>query len=134
MANNQYSEKVKDHFLNPRNIGDIEDADASGKVGNAVCGDVMQIFIKVCENSEGEKIIENIKFKTFGCAAAIATSSMITEMAKGKTLEEAKKITMNDVADSLEGLPPLKMHCSNLASDALKDAIKNYEENNESKK
>jgi len=122
-----YSEKVKDHFLNPRNIGEIEDADAVGKVGNPVCGDVMEISIKVSEDNKGNKIIEDIKFRTFGCAAAIATSSIVTEMAKGKSLEKAKKITMNDVADSLEGLPPLKMHCSNLASDALKDAIKNYE-------
>lgn len=126
-----YSEKVKDHFLNPRNIGVIEDADAVGKVGNPVCGDVMEISIRISEDNKENKIIEDIKFRTFGCAAAIATSSMITEMAKGKTLEEAKEITMNDVADSLEGLPPLKMHCSNLASDALKDAIKKYENKQE---
>lgn len=130
---NNYSEKVKEHFLNPRNMGDLDEADASGKVGNPVCGDVMQVFIKVGEDNQGEKIIKDIRFKTFGCIAAIATSSMITELAKEKTLEEAKNITMNDVAESLEGLPPVKMHCSNLASDALKEAIENYE-NPENKK
>jgi nitrogen fixation NifU-like protein len=116
-----YSEKVMEHFSNPRNVGVIEDADGVGTVGNPVCGDLMTIYIKVKDN-----IIEDIKFKTFGCGAAIATSSMVTEMAMGKTIEEALKISRNDVADELEGLPPVKMHCSNLAADALKAAIDDY--------
>jgi nitrogen fixation NifU-like protein len=118
---NMYSEKVMEHFSNPRNVGVIEDADGVGTVGNPVCGDLMTIYIKVKDN-----IIEDIKFKTFGCGAAIATSSMVTEMAMGKTIEEALKISRNDVADELEGLPPVKMHCSNLAADALKAAIDDY--------
>ncbi|MFX0026597.1 MAG: Fe-S cluster assembly scaffold protein NifU [Candidatus Hermodarchaeota archaeon] len=122
-----YSEKVMDHFRNPRNMGEMKDADAVGEYGNPVCGDLMYIYIKVKEEN-GEEILDNISFQTFGCAAAIATSSMITELAKGKTLDEAIKITRNDVADSLDGLPPIKMHCSNLAADALHDAIKKYRE------
>jgi nitrogen fixation NifU-like protein len=118
-----YSEKVLDHFKNPRNVGELEDADAEGTVGNPVCGDMMTMYIKV----EDEKI-KDIKFKTFGCGAAIATSSMTTELAKGKTLDEAMEITKENVADALEGLPPVKMHCSNLAADALHEAIKNYKE------
>lgn len=118
-----YSEKVKEHFRNPRNVGTIKDADAVGRVGNPVCGDVMEIQLKIEDN-----IIKDIKFKTFGCASAIATSSMITEMAKGKTLDEALEITRNDVADELDGLPPIKMHCSNLAADALHSAIEDYME------
>jgi len=117
-----YSDKVLDHFKNPRNVGEIPDADGIGKVGNPVCGDVMFIYIKVKDN-----IITDIKFKTLGCGAAIATSSMITEMAKGKTIEEARKISRGDVADALAGLPPQKMHCSNLAADGLKAAIEDYE-------
>ena len=116
-----YSEKVMEHFSNPRNVGDIEDADGVGTVGNPVCGDLMTIYIKVKDN-----VIEDIKFKTFGCGAAIATSSMVTEMAMGKTIEEALEITRNDVANELEGLPPVKMHCSNLAADALHAAIDDY--------
>ena len=116
-----YSEKVMEHISNPRNVGEIEDADGVGTVGNPVCGDLMTIYIKVKDN-----IIEDIKFKTFGCGAAIATSSMVTEMAMGKTIEEALKISRNDVANELEGLPPVKMHCSNLAADALKAAIDDY--------
>lgn len=116
-----YSEKVMDHFQNPRNVGEIEDASGVGTEGNPTCGDLMTIYIKVEDN-----IITDIKFKTFGCGAAIATSSMITEMAVGKTIEEALKITRNDVADELEGLPPVKMHCSNLAADALRTAIADY--------
>ncbi len=116
-----YSEKVMEHFANPRNVGEIKDADGLGKVGNPVCGDLMWIYIKVKDNR-----LEDVKFKTFGCGAAIATSSMITEMAKGKTLEEALKITRSDVADALDGLPPIKMHCSNLAADGLHAAIKDY--------
>ncbi|HEX9908054.1 MAG TPA: Fe-S cluster assembly scaffold protein NifU [Thermoplasmata archaeon] len=117
-----YSDKVMDHFANPRNVGEIPDADGIGKVGNPQCGDVMWLYIKVKDN-----IVTDIKFKTFGCGAAIATSSMITELARGKTLEEAKKISRQDVAESLDGLPPQKMHCSNLAADALREAIKDYE-------
>lgn len=116
-----YSEKVMDHFQNPRNVGEIEGASGVGTEGNPTCGDLMTIYIKVEDN-----IITDIKFKTFGCGAAIATSSMITEMAVGKTIEEALEITRNDVADELEGLPPVKMHCSNLAADALKAAIADY--------
>jgi nitrogen fixation NifU-like protein len=117
-----YSEKVMDHFLNPRNVGTIENPSGVGRVGNPVCGDVMQIEIKVEDDR-----IEDIKFKTFGCAAAIATSSMITEMAKGKTLEEARAITNKAVAEALDGLPPVKMHCSNLAAEALQEAIDQYQ-------
>ncbi|KUO41095.1 MAG: iron-sulfur cluster assembly scaffold protein [Candidatus Hadarchaeum yellowstonense] len=116
-----YSDKVLDHFRNPRNMGEIPDADGVGTVGNPVCGDMMTIYIKVKDNR-----IADIKFKTFGCGAAIATSSMTTELAKGKTIEEAMKITREDVARDLGGLPPVKMHCSNLAADALHAAIKNY--------
>ncbi len=116
-----YSRKVIEHFQHPRNVGEIKDPDGVGRVGNPICGDIMEIYIKVKSNR-----IEDIKFKTFGCAAAIASSSMITELAKGKTLEEALKLTRNDVADELEGLPPIKMHCSNLAADGLHKAIENY--------
>ncbi len=116
-----YSEKVLDHFRNPRNVGEIEDADGVGSVGNPVCGDMMSVYIKVKDDK-----IEDIKFKTFGCGAAIATTSMTTELAKGKTLDEAMKITRQDVADELGGLPPVKMHCSNLAADALHEAIEDY--------
>ena len=119
-----YSDKVMEHFQNPRNVGEIEDADGVGTVGNPTCGDLMTIYIKVKDN-----VIEDVKFKTFGCGAAIATSSMVTEMAIGKTIEEALAITRNDVAEILEGLPPVKMHCSNLAADALHAAIDNYKEN-----
>lgn len=120
-TNNTYSKEVLDHFSNPRNMGEIENADAVGELGNPSCGDVMKIYLKVKDNK-----IKDIKFQTMGCAAAIATSSMITELAKGKTLAEAEKLTNKDVADKLNGLPPIKMHCSNLAADALKIAIKNY--------
>jgi nitrogen fixation NifU-like protein len=116
-----------DHFRNPRNMGEIKNADAIGEKGNPVCGDLMYIYIKV-EKENGKEMIKDISFQTFGCAAAIATSSMITELAKGKSLDEALDITRNDVADSLDGLPPIKLHCSNLAADALHDAIKNYRE------
>jgi len=117
-----------EHFRNPRNMGEMKDADAIGEFGNPTCGDLMAIYIKVKEKN-GQEFIEDISFQTFGCAAAIATSSMITELAKGKTLEEASKITRDDVAESLDGLPPIKLHCSNLAADALRDAIKKYREN-----
>jgi nitrogen fixation NifU-like protein len=121
----KYSKKVMQHFIHPKNVGEIKDADGIGKVGNPICGDIMYVYIKVAKKN-GKEIIKNIKFKTMGCAAAIATSSMITELAKGKTLKEAMKITRNDVANELGGLPPIKMHCSNLAADALHEAIKNY--------
>lgn len=124
-----YSEKVMDHFRNPRNVGEIPDADGVGTVGNPVCGDIMTMYIKV----KDDRIVD-IKFKTFGCGAAIATSSMTTELAKGKTLEEASKITRANVAESLDGLPAKKMHCSNLAADALKAAIKDYLEKKKVKK
>ena len=116
-----YNEKVMDHFSNPRNVGEIPNADGIGTVGDAVCGDIMKIYIKVKDN-----IIEDIKFKTFGCGAAIATSSMVTEMVKGKTIDEALKVNNKQVAEALGGLPPVKMHCSNLAADALREAINNY--------
>jgi nitrogen fixation NifU-like protein len=116
-----YSELVMEHFMNPRNVGVIEDADGVGKEGNPVCGDLMEIFIKVEDNR-----IDDIKFKTFGCGAAIATSSMVTEMVKGKTLDEALEVSNKAVAEALGGLPPIKMHCSNLAADALHKAIEDY--------
>ena len=116
-----YSEKVMDHFLNPRNVGEISDADGTGEVGNPVCGDLMTFYIKVKDN-----VITDVKFKTFGCGAAIAVSSMVSEMAVGKTLDEAMRITNESVADNLGGLPPNKMHCSNLGADALHAAIENY--------
>ncbi|MCX7945052.1 MAG: Fe-S cluster assembly scaffold protein NifU [Deltaproteobacteria bacterium] len=116
-----YSEKVMDHFRNPRNVGEIPDADGIGEVGNPACGDIMKIYIKVKNN-----IIEDIKFKTFGCGAAIATSSMVTEMVKGKSIDEALLVSNKQVAEALDGLPPIKMHCSNLAADALHAAIEDY--------
>ncbi|MHA2006724.1 MAG: Fe-S cluster assembly scaffold protein NifU [Promethearchaeota archaeon] len=122
-----YSEKVMEHFRNPRNMGEMKDADSVGEVGNVTCGDLMYIYIKVKEEN-GHEVIEDISFQTFGCAAAIATSSMVTEMAKGKTLDDAMEITRADVADSLDGLPPIKMHCSNLAADGLHIAIEKYRE------
>ncbi len=126
----EYSKKVMNHFRHPKNMGEIKNPDGLGKVGNPACGDVMWVYIKVGKKKirgKEEKIIKDIKFKTFGCTAAIATSSMITELAKGKSLEDAKKITNKDVATSLKGLPPIKMHCSNLAADTLKKAIENYQ-------
>ena len=116
-----YSQKVMDHFTNPRNVGEMEDADGIGEEGNPVCGDAMKIFIKVKDN-----VITDLKFQTFGCASAIAVSSMVTEMAKGMTIEEASKITKASLADALDGLPPQKMHCSNLGADALHKAIEDY--------
>ena len=120
-----YSDKVMDHFSNPRNIGEIENADGVGEVGNPVCGDMMSFYINV----KDDKILD-IKFKTFGCVAAIAVSSMVSEMALGKTLTEAKTITKKSVAESLDGLPKEKMHCSNLGADALAKAIEDYENKN----
>ncbi|HCX78553.1 MAG TPA: Fe-S cluster assembly scaffold protein NifU [Firmicutes bacterium] len=117
-----YSEKVMDHFQNPRNVGVLPDANGVGEVGNIRCGDIMKLYIKVGEN----EVIEDIKFQTFGCGAAIATSSMITEIVKGMPISEAEKVSNRQVAEELEGLPPVKMHCSNLAADALKAAIEDY--------
>ena len=122
----RYTEMVKDHFFNPRNVGEIKDADGVGTVGNPTCGDVMTIYITV-----KDEIIIDIKFKTFGCAAAVATSSILTEMVKGKMLNDALKITRDDVANELGGLPSIKLHCSNLAADALREAIKDYRKKNE---
>ncbi len=116
-----YSKEVMDHFTAPRNVGEIKDADGKGEIGNPTCGDMMTFYIKVKDN-----IIEDIKFKTFGCGAAIAVSSMVSEMAKGKTLDEALKITNKDVAKELGGLPKNKLHCSNLGADALHAAIEDY--------
>lgn len=116
-----YSEKLLEHFKNPRNVGVIENADGIGEAGNPKCGDMMTVYIKV-----NDEVIEDIKFQTFGCAAAIATSSMMTELAKGKSIEEALKISKREIADALEGLPPIKMHCSLLAEDALKKAVEDY--------
>ncbi|MEW6328734.1 MAG: Fe-S cluster assembly scaffold protein NifU [Candidatus Micrarchaeota archaeon] len=124
-----YSEKVIQHFEHPHNMGELKNADGVGIVGNVICGDVMKLYIKVKNNR-----ISNIKFKTMGCAAAIATSSMITDLAKGKTLDEAVRITRDDVAGGLEGLPPIKMHCSNLAADALRAAIEDYRKKQKGKK
>ncbi|MDO8956247.1 MAG: Fe-S cluster assembly scaffold protein NifU [Deltaproteobacteria bacterium] len=117
-----YSQTVMEHFKNPRNVGTLEDADGVGEVGNPVCGDMMTFYIKVKDN-----VIDDIKFQTFGCGAAIAVSSMVSEMAKGKTLEEASKITNQMVAEALEGLPKQKLHCSNLGADALQKAIQDYQ-------
>jgi nitrogen fixation NifU-like protein len=117
-----YTDKVMDHFTNPRNVGDMQDASGVGEVGNAKCGDIMRIYLKVDDND----VITDVKFKTFGCGAAIATSSMVTELVMGKTLTEALEISNAAVAEALGGLPPAKMHCSNLAADALHEAIKDY--------
>jgi nitrogen fixation NifU-like protein len=123
-----YSQTVMDHFKNPRNVGVIEGADGVGEVGNPVCGDMMTFYIKVKDN-----VIEDVKFQTFGCGAAIAVSSMVSELALGKTLEEASKITNRQVADALEGLPKQKLHCSNLGADALHKAIEDYKMKKEGK-
>ena len=121
-----YTDKVMDHFENPRNVGTIEDPDGVGKMGNPVCGDVMEITIKVEDDT-----ITDARFRTFGCCAAIATSSIVTEMVRGKSLVEAERISKKAVAEALDGLPPAKMHCSNLAADALQNAIKNYRESSQ---
>ena len=118
----KYSEKVMDHFTNPRNVGEIEDANGVGMVGNAKCGDIMKMYLKIDEND----VIVDCKFKTFGCGAAIATSSMATELIKGKTIEEALKLTNSVVVEALEGLPPVKVHCSVLAEEAVKTAVADY--------
>jgi nitrogen fixation protein NifU and related proteins len=116
-----YSEKVMDHFMNPRNVGEIEDANGIGEVGNAKCGDIMRIYLKVEDN-----IIKDVKFKTFGCGSAIASSSMATELIKGKSVEDAWQLTNKAVAEALDGLPPVKMHCSVLAEEAIHKAINDY--------
>ena len=123
-----YSDKVMEHFRNPHNVGELENPDGVGEVGNPQCGDVMKIGIKVDDDH-----IADIRFQTLGCAAAIATSSMVTDMAKGLSLEKAEEITRNDVAEALDGLPATKMHCSNLAADALKEAIKDYRSKQDAK-
>ena len=123
----QYSKKVLDHFTRPHNQGVIKNASGVGMVGNPVCGDLMKIYIKVKKDKDKGDVIDDIKFETLGCASAIATSSMVTDLAMGKTIDDAMKITRNDVADALEGLPPIKMHCSNLADEALHEAIKDYQ-------
>ena len=117
-----YSEKVMDHFQNPRNVGEIENASGMGTVGNAKCGDIMRIYLDIDEN----QIIRDVKFKTFGCGAAVATSSMATELVKGKPIQEAMKITNSAVAEALDGLPPVKMHCSLLAEEAIHAALWDY--------
>jgi len=124
----EYSQKVMDHFMNPRNVGSIENPDGVGEVGNPRCGDIMRIYLKIDND-----VITDIKFQTFGCGAAVATSSMITEMVKGKNIKEALKISNQNVAEALGGLPPVKMHCSNLAAQALKAAIDNYLKNENKK-
>ena len=123
-----YSEKVMDHFMHPRNVGEIKDADGVGTVGNPICGDVMTIYIRVQDD-----IITDIKFKTFGCGAAIAVASMVSEMARGKSVTDAMEITNTAVVTNLDGLPPQKLHCSNLGADALHKAIKNYLEKKKKK-
>lgn len=122
-----YSKKVMDHFTNPRNVGEMPDADGIGEEGNPVCGDAMKIFIKVKDD-----VITDVKFQTFGCGAAIAVSSIVTEIAKGKTLDEAMNITKASLSEALDGLPPQKMHCSNLGADALHKAIENYKSKQQS--
>lgn len=124
----EYSKKVMDHFLNPRNVGEMKNPDGIGEVGNPVCGDIMRMYIKVKDNT-----ITDIKFLTFGCGAAVATSSMVTELVKGKSLQSALDITNKEVAEALDGLPPVKMHCSNLAAQGIKAAIDDYKRKNEEK-
>ena len=120
-----YSEKVMDHFRNPRNVGEISDADGVGQVGNAKCGDIMKMYLKIKDN-----VIEDVKFETFGCGSAIASSSMATEMIKGKTIEDALAVSNRDVVDALDGLPAHKLHCSVLAEEAIKSAVKDYYDKN----
>lgn len=126
VGNTTYSKKVISHFRNPHNLGTIVNPDGTGQVGNMVCGDVMKLYIKLGKNKSGKEIISNIKFETYGCAAAIATSSMVTDLAKKKTLEEALELTNEKIIEDLGGLPPIKIHCSLLAVDALNEAIYDY--------
>ena len=123
-----YSEKVMEHFSNPRNVGEIENPDGLGEAGNPQCGDIMKIYLKVRDDTGGSSVIEDVKFKTFGCASAIASSSMATEMIKGKTVDEAWELTNTAVAEALDGLPPIKMHCSVLAEEAIHRALNDYRE------
>jgi nitrogen fixation NifU-like protein len=123
MNNTEYTKEVIKHFSNPKNMGEMKNPDAIGILGNPICGDVFKVYLKIGKNKKNQEIIKDIKFQTMGCAAAISTSSMITELAKGKTVMDAKKITNKDVASSLKGLPPIKMHCSNMAADTLQKAI-----------
>jgi len=125
-----YNDKVMDHFKNPHNMGEIKDADGIGEVGNLVCGDVMHLYIKVGQNKKGEEIIKDVKFKTLGCVAAIATSSVVTDLAKGKTLKQASAIKKVDIVEALRELPPIKIHCSILATKALAEAIYDYQKKN----
>jgi nitrogen fixation NifU-like protein len=125
MASGPYSAKVMDHFMNPRNVGEIEEASGVGEVGNPACGDMMRLYLKV----EGGKVVD-AKFRTFGCGAAIASSSMLTEMIKGKTIQEAEEITNQHVADALDGLPAVKIHCSVMAEEAVKAALEDYRKKN----
>lgn len=129
----KYSKKVLENFMNPKNMGEIKNASGIGKVGNPECGDIMWVYIKVGKE-KGKEVIKDIKFKTFGCAAAIATSSMITKLAKGKTIKEAESISMKEIAKKLGGLPSVKMHCSTLSTEALKRAIEDYERRKKSGK
>ncbi|MCX8084174.1 MAG: Fe-S cluster assembly scaffold protein NifU [Calditerrivibrio sp.] len=122
MVKGPYSEKVMDHFMNPRNMGEIEDANGVGEVGNPACGDVMKLFFKIDENG----VIQDVKFKTFGCGAAIASSSMATELLKGKTVEEVLELTNSAIVEALDGLPPAKIHCSVMAEEAIEAALKDY--------
>ena len=125
-----YSKEVMERFRHPKHLGDIKDADVMGKVGNPMCGDVMELFVKIDKNEQGKDYIKDIKVKTYGCVAAISSSDVLCDLAIGKTLEEAKKISKDDVVSKLGTLPPAKIHCSVLASDALKKAIENYEQKN----
>jgi nitrogen fixation NifU-like protein len=127
MKNTMYTKNVMCHFLHPKNMGEMKKPDASASVGNPRCGDILKIMIKVSKGRNGREVIKDIKFQTFGCTAAIASSSALTELAKGKSVKAAKTISNKDVAHHLHGLPPIKMHCSNLAADALKKAIENWE-------
>jgi len=121
-----YSEKVLDEFRHPKNVGELADADGVGKIGNPTCGDILYLYIKVGKNKKGEEIIKDVKFKTFGCTVAIANSSLLTKMVKGKSIKEAEKITKKDLIKTLGKVPPIKYHCSVLAVDALKNAIEDY--------
>ncbi len=128
-----YNKKVMENFMHPKNMGEIKNPDGIGEIGNPMCGDIMKVFIKVEKNKQGKEFIKDIKFKTFGCAAAIASSSILTQIAKGKELRIAEEIKMKDIIKELEELPKIKNHCSAMASEALKRAIKNYQEKNENK-
>jgi len=134
----EYSKKVKENFLHPKNMGEMKNPDGIGKIGNPACGDIMWVYIKVGKrkdkNGNEEEFIEDIKFRTFGCAAAIATSSMITQIALGKNFKDAQKITTENIADSLKGLPPIKMHCASMTTEGLKNAIDNFKKKEEVKK